>query len=118
MPKGSKTRDYEREIEEASNRMRKYPEHLKSARRNDTWYEFLSNIEISQDILDSPSGQSFWDSVQNKILTDDVGKREVRNLRRQEKYSVARSLGFSSKEARRLRDLSNKTFNEIVDDYL
>ena len=75
MPRGSRNRtqeDYEREIEEASNRMEKYPEHLKSARSSSAWNDFLINIGVKEDIVKSDSGSDFWTKVRNKIIERQV----------------------------------------------
>lgn len=57
----------EKEVEEAADRMEKYPEHLKSARKSDTWNNFLINIGVKEDIVKSKSGNDFWARVRNKI---------------------------------------------------
>lgn len=67
MPKGKGQRDYDREIEEAIERMKKYKEHLASARTNDTWQEFLMNIGVNPDAVTSSAGSNFWDKVRTRI---------------------------------------------------
>lgn len=68
MPKGRKRTqaEYEKEIEEAAERMKKKPEHLKSAKDNATWLEHLENIGVTT--TGTKQGQSFWEKVRNKIV--------------------------------------------------
>ena len=75
MPKGKKrtAEDYEREIEEAANRMQKYPEHLRSARTSNLWNDFLVDIGIKHEIVKTKSGSDFWDKVRNKVEVRELG---------------------------------------------
>lgn len=63
MSKGRKRThaDYEREIKEAAKRMKKWPEHKRSARDSDTWKEFLQSIGITN------SDAGFWQDVRREI---------------------------------------------------
>jgi len=69
MPKGRKRTDadYDRETEEAAKRMNKYPEHLRSARNSKTWSDFLVNIGVKEEIVESKSGSVFWDKVRDRV---------------------------------------------------
>lgn len=73
MPKGKKrtNEEYEKEIEEAAKRMKKYPEHLKAARYSSEWVEFLSNIGIGT--TESKEGSDFWEKVRNKVNIHEHG---------------------------------------------
>ena len=62
----------ESEVEEAADRMEKYPEHLKSARDSNAWNNFLVNIGVKEDIVKSDSGSDFWAKVRNKITERQV----------------------------------------------
>lgn len=75
MPKGKRRkRDYEREIEEAAKRMRKYPEYLEAAMYSEDWQDFLLNVVgINPDSMDSKAGKEFWENVRDKIPEYDVG---------------------------------------------
>ena len=53
------------EIEEAAKRMKKRPEHLKAAKNNTTWLNFLQNIGVST--TDTKQGQAFWEHVRKEI---------------------------------------------------
>lgn len=67
MPKGRKRTqaDYDKEVLEAVKRMKKYPEHLRSARDNDTWIEFLNNHDVWT--TDTKQGQDFWERVRQEL---------------------------------------------------
>ncbi len=71
MPKGKRKKrteeEYEKEIEEATKRMQKYPEHLRSARDNEAWKEFLTNIGVTTGKAD------FWQNVRDTIYIKEVG---------------------------------------------
>ena len=75
MPKGKKStaEEYERDIEEAANRMKKYPEHLRSARTSGIWKDFLLDIGVSEKIVKSKSGSDFWDKVRNRVEMEELG---------------------------------------------
>lgn len=61
-------KEYEFEIAEAAKRMKKYPEHLRSARDSEVWYQFLINkVQINPDTIDSTAGMKFWEDVRNEI---------------------------------------------------
>lgn len=82
MPKGGKRKGGtpEEEVWDAVKRMRKYPEHLESARNKSTWYNFLSEIGIYQDILESESGKGFWDRVRTKIIAEEKTPVSYRDI--------------------------------------
>ena len=63
----------ESEVEEAANRMQKYPEHLRSARTSSTWQKFLIDIGVKPEIVKSKSGSDFWDKVRNKVEKKELG---------------------------------------------
>lgn len=67
MPKGRKKRDYDKEIEEAAERMRKRPEHLQSARNRSAWKRFLVNIGVIPESMSSDRGSAFWEDVRQAI---------------------------------------------------
>lgn len=58
-------RDYEREMKEAANRMRKYPEHLKAAYDSKEWRQFLLDIGVEPEAINA--NVSFWDSVRGEV---------------------------------------------------
>ena len=76
MPRGRRSRtkeDYEREIEEAATRIKKYPEHLRSARTSSIWNDFLIDIGVKPEIVKSKSGGDFWDKVRNRVEEKELG---------------------------------------------
>lgn len=75
MPKGKRSkRDYEREIEEAANRMMKYPEYLEAAMFSQDWQDFLLNVVgVNPDAVLSKAGKDFWASVRDKMPEKDTG---------------------------------------------
>jgi len=102
MPKGRKRteEEYEREIEEASKRIRKKKENIKTARTNATWQEYLTDVlGVSPKALDN--GKDFWESVRERTLEFDT-----RAIQRRSRYSELRKVGYTAKEARRMRDWS------------
>lgn len=81
MPKGKRKRtqeEYDKEVLEAVKRMRKYPEHLRSARQSSTWFDFLGNIGVNPDTLESQSGQNFWGRVRGEINSQEQAMRALR----------------------------------------
>lgn len=71
MPKGGRgQRDYEKEVEDAIKRMRKYKEHLRSARDSDSWVNFLDKIGVNPLSFESEKGSAFWEEVRSKIDLD------------------------------------------------
>ena len=102
MPKGRKRtpEEYEREIEEASKRIRKNKENIKSARKDSTWRDYLLNVfGASPQSIDA--GKDFWKSVRERTLEFDT-----RAIKRRSAYSELRQAGYTPKEARRMRDWS------------
>ena len=74
MPKGKrKTRDYDREIEEAAKRMHKYPEYLHAASDSEEWRNFLLDIGVNPEIVKSSSGRDFWEKVRDKVTITETG---------------------------------------------
>ena len=75
MPKGKKRKEGtpESEVEEAANRMKKYPERLRSARTSTIWNDFLMDIGIKPEIVKSKSGSDFWDKVRNRVEEKELG---------------------------------------------
>ncbi len=88
MPKGGKKRDYDKEIREAAERMKKRPESLKAARDSDRWISFLENIGINPEILDSDNGLAFWEEVREVIqpptIYYDYEELEERGIKREQ----------------------------------
>jgi len=100
MPRGRKrtSEEYEREIEEASKRIRKKKENIKTARTNVIWQEYLTDVlGVSPKALDN--GKDFWESVRKRTLEFDR-----RAIVRRNRYSELRKVGYTAKEARRIRD--------------
>lgn len=66
MPRGGKRKGGtpEEEVDDAASRMRKRPEHLKSARSSEAWQGFLSDLGIMTREAD------FWERVRDKIYVD------------------------------------------------
>ena len=110
MPRGNRKRsqeDYEREIEEAAKRMKKYPEHLKTARDSSRWNDFLTNVVgVDSKIVDSRAGSKFWQDVREKIYTKQVERRSI--------YQEAREAGMPAKLARRIRDWSKVRAEDAI----
>lgn len=74
MSKYKGKRDYEKEIEDAAERMKKYPEHLEHARENNIWIDFLTdNVGVNLSSVESDKGSAFWENVRSKILEKDTG---------------------------------------------
>ena len=102
MPKGRKRtqEEYEREIEEASKRIRKKKENIKTARTNATWQDYLIDVlGVSPKAVSN--GKDFWESVRERTLEFDT-----KAIKRRSRYSELREVGFTAKEARRIRDWS------------
>lgn len=55
------------EVERAAKRMKKFPEHLRSARDSDTWKDFLIGIGVKT------SGAPFWEDVREEVVESEVG---------------------------------------------
>lgn len=71
MPKGGKKRtnaEYEKEIEDAVKRFRKYPERIRSAYDSEDWQEFLIDIGVNPESVSS--GYDFWESVREKTVIE------------------------------------------------
>ena len=112
MPSHSKRSpaDYEREIEEAARRMKKYPEHLKAARNNKAWNNFLLDVVgVKPKIIDSNKGDKFWNDVRNKIEPVQAKRRNL--------YQEARQVGMTSKMARRIRDWSESRATQEIESW-
>lgn len=110
MAKKKGKRDYPQEIEEAAERMKKYPEHLKAARANRTWVDFLINVAgVDPNTTTSTKAQNFWKEVQEKI--------EPRPAERRSLYKEARQAGMPSKLARRVRDWSEERAMEAIENW-
>ena len=116
-------KEYEDEIEKTAKRFRKHPEALRSAKNSSEWLKFLDNLGID---MSSSSRKDFFDKVRGELrgnVASDIQdklRREVkaetvtekRNFPRQSRYSIAKYLGASTQEARRLRDVSEQRFAE------
>ena len=110
MARGKGKRDYEKEIEDAAKRMRKYPEHLKAARTNQTWIDFLIDVAgVDPNATTSAKAQNFWKEVQEKI--------EPKQAQRRSLYQEARQAGMPSKLARRVRDWSEERATEAIENW-
>lgn len=113
MPKGHRKRtqeDYEREIKEAAQRMRKHPEFLKSARNNQTWLDFLVNVVgVQPQATESDSAQKFWNDVREQIYTRPTRRRNI--------YKEAREAGMPAKLARRIRDWSPERAETAIENW-
>ena len=104
MPKGKGQRDYEREIDEASKRMKKHPEYLRSARDSNEWVEFLSNIGIEPQIIESKTGMDFWEKVRSKI-----SERELRfTVRELQERNVAPVVTYRSTKGKFTKVITDK----------
>jgi len=101
--------DYEKEIEEAAKRMKEIPEHLRSARTSSIWNDFLVNIGVKPQIVESKSGSNFWNQVREKIYTRQATRRNL--------YQEARQAGMSAKLARRIRDWSEARATEAIENW-
>ena len=109
MPKGKKRKEGtpESEVEEAANRMKKYPEHLRSARTSTIWNDFLIDIGVKPKIVESKAGGEFWNQVREKIYTKQLKRRDI--------YKEAREIGMPSKLARRIRDWSRDRADDAIE---
>ena len=112
MPKGRKRtpEEYEREIEEASKRIRKNKENIKSARDDDTWQDYLLNV-FGASPQSVNAGQDFWDSVKERTLQFD------REVARRSSYSKLRQASVPAKLARQVRDWSRERQEFIIGQY-
>lgn len=109
MPKGNRgKRDYEREIEEAARRMRKYPEHLRAAIDSEEWRAFLMDIGIKPEILDFDRGRGFWDSVRDKVVEPFISGFTLRGLA--EQGVIIAPIKYKSGEQVRLREYGTGKF--------
>lgn len=95
----------EEEIKDAAKRMKKYPEHLRSAKTSKLWQDFLLNIGINPKIIGSQQGERFWQKVRKEIRPA---------LSRTEKYAEARQAGVPSKLARKVRDWSETRLFDFI----
>ena len=110
MPHGHRTRsqaDYEREIEDAAKRMKKYPEHLRSARTSSEWKDFLIDIGVKPEIVNSKSGSDFWKQVREKINPRQQERRTI--------YQEAKQAGMPARLARQVRDWSESRAREAIE---
>ena len=105
MSKGHRNRskdDYEREIEEAAKRMKKYPEHLRSARTSPEWKQFLLDIGIEPKIVSSDSGRDFWEQVRSRVSEKEIGFTTRQLAEANAEYEpLGRGSQFRSKETGR-----------------
>ena len=101
--------EYDREVEEATKRMGKYPEHLKSARTSSTWTDFLINIGVNPQAVDSKQGGDFWNKVREEINPRQVTRRSI--------YQEARQAGMPATLARRIRDWSDERATEAIENW-
>lgn len=92
MPKGRKRTqaDYDKEIIDAARRMRKRPEHLRAARNNQSWFEFLENIDIG---IDTPQRVNFWREVRNEVNNQIISEAKQRATEREKKITRSRASG-------------------------
>ena len=111
MAKGRKRTkaEYESEIEEAAKRMKKYPEHKKSAKNSQEWSDFLIDIGVNEKVVDSEAGSKFWNDVREEIYTRPAERRNI--------YKEAREAGMPAKLARRIRDWSPQRATEAIENW-
>lgn len=67
----------ESEVQDAVKRMRKRPEHLRSSRTSESWKQFLIDIGVNEDIVNSDSGASFWERVRQQIREDEKPRLQI-----------------------------------------
>lgn len=71
MPKGGRKRtqaEYEKEIEDAIKRFRKYPDRLQYAGSSEEWQEFLQDIGVYPHTI--AAGDDFWEQVRQGVEID------------------------------------------------
>ena len=97
MSRGKRSKeDYEREIEEAAKRMKKYPEYLEATKDSEDWIDFLKSIGITT------SGADFWQDVRDRAYKKEVGfKPRVLQEHRVEYDPRGRGSKFRSNETGR-----------------
>ncbi len=73
MPRGGRRKKgtSEKEVEEAAERMRNYPEYLGAARDSDNWIEFLDEIGVYPESLQA--GRDFWEEVRGNVIEEITG---------------------------------------------
>lgn len=81
MPRKGKTPDSE--IVKAVNRLRKYPEYLKSARNNNLFNQFLDKIGIP---ITTDNQQEFFEKVRNRINEEQEQIAQVKEETVYQKY--------------------------------
>lgn len=100
MPKGRKrtSEEYEREIQEASKRMRKHKESLRASRDSESWIDFVRDV---MDIpIETQAREVFFEKVREDVQHYD------REFVRRTSYAELREAGFTAKQARQMRDWS------------
>ncbi len=107
MSKNKGKRDYDKEIADAAKRMQKHKEHLEAARNSQEWKDFLLDIGVNPDTIESKSGSDFWENVRKQIPTKQYERRSV--------YQEARLAGMPAKLARRIRDWSRDRAEREID---
>lgn len=73
MPKGGRKRtkeEYDKEIEDAIKRFRKYPERLRASYDVDDWKDFLLDIGISPQAINA-GYDSYWENIRKGIVTEN-----------------------------------------------
>lgn len=107
MPKGKKrnVREYEDEIEKAAKRMKKKPEHLKSARTSREWLGFLENLNIIDRQSDSLEKKNFWEKVRKVVSPRVKISKEWRDYLKERHYKVRKM----SEESIRPERITRKT---------
>lgn len=117
MPKGRRKRtqeEYDKEVLEAVKRMRKYPEHIRSARQSETWFEFLGDIGVNPDILESQSGQNFWGRVRGQINAEeremDISQQRIieANIRALAERGISVEFGVGKYQRTIYRDIRGR----------
>lgn len=75
MPKGGRKRtqeEYEKEIEDAIKRFRKYPERLRASLDSEDWEDFLVGIGIWDEAL--YAGADFWERVRQGVQREATAR--------------------------------------------
>lgn len=96
MPRGRKrtVADYEKEIRETADRIKKHPEYRNDARNSTSWGNFLKNV--LNVVPNTEEKQDFW----NKVKQEITGTRKEAKLTEYQKEVTAK--GFRWPHARQL----------------
>jgi len=71
----------EAELNDAIERMRKKPEAIKAAKDTPAWREYLDNLGIHENAINSDNGSKFWERVRENVGVQQDDKGQYRDAR-------------------------------------